>query len=142
MAARIPLGKGLTSSANGASVRLRLADPPYLFTAPQKGSDGTNWTGTVAIQMTEDTPQQPNLGGGVANDGVSDANADWKTILTLNSGGDQAEWKNPLYRVRVLTTSITGGTPNVYMLEGIRSLKTQKMAPRKPGKSYQSRNGY
>lgn len=142
MAARIPLGKALTSSANGASVRLRLADPPYLFTCSAKGSDGTNWTGTVAIQMTEDTAPLPNLGGGVSNDGVTDANADWKTILTLNSGGDQAEWKNPLYRVRVLTTSITGGTPNVYMLEGIRSLKTQKMAPKKPGKSYQSRNGY
>jgi hypothetical protein len=117
MAARIPLGKALTSSANSASIQIRLSKPPYLFVCPSNGSNGSAWTGSVYIQMTEDSMPSPNNGGGVTNGGITDANADWKTIITLASGGDQTGWIYPLYRVRVLTSGITGGTPNVYMLE-------------------------
>lgn len=123
MAARIPLGIGLTASANSASIRIRVARPPWLFVVPNLGDNGVAWTGTVAIQQSMDTPPMPNNGGGVSNDGITDANAEWKTIITLNAGGDQSNWDYPLYRVRVLTSGITGGNPNVYMLENIHPLK-------------------
>ncbi len=123
MGARISLGNGLTAAANGNSLRIRLADPPYLFVVPNLGDDGLAWTGSVSIQQTMDQAPMPNNGGGVSNDGITDANADWETIITLAAGGDQTNWSYPLYRIRVLTSGITGGNPTVYMLEGIRSLK-------------------
>lgn len=127
MAARIPLGKGLTSAANSASVLIRLANPPFIFMTKSEGEDGVAWTGAVAIQHTLDTPPFPNNGGGYSNSGVSDADADWVTIIASIAPGDQVEWTNPLYRVRALTTGITGGNPSVYMLENIRQLKHQSV---------------
>lgn len=123
MAARIPLGIGLTSAANGASITLRASKPPYLFVAPENGVSGAAWTGSVVIQHSVDTPPLPNNGGGVTNGGVTDANADWTDIGTLNAGGDQFSWPDPLFRVRALTSGITGGNPNVYLLETVPNLR-------------------
>lgn len=123
MGARISLGNGLTAAANGASVRIRLSNPPFIFAAPDKGENGSNWTGSIAIQHTFDEPPLPNNGGGVSNNGITDANADWETIGTITAGDPMFNWSNPLFRVRALTTSITGGNPSVYLLENIRSLK-------------------
>lgn len=140
MAARIPLTKTLTAGNKSPSIQIRLADPPYLFVVPLKGTDGVTVTGTVSIENSVDT--QPPLQGMYTDRGVSDANAQWETIISAISPGDQVEWKNPLSRIRVNGTNLTGGTAQVYMLEGIRGLKTTKKAPRRAGKQYQSRNGY
>lgn len=120
MARRIKIGESLSASANGASVTVRAADPPFLFWCPANGTNGSAWTGSITVQMSTDTPPSPNLGGGVSNDGVTDANAQWQTIGTLASGGSNFNWSYPLYRVRVLTSSITGGNPNVYMMENVK----------------------
>ena len=148
MAARVPLVKsgnatsGPASDGKNRSIEIRLADPPYLFDAPATDSNGTSWSGSITIQQTMDTMPPPNNGGGVSNSGVSDANARWETIITLTSGGGPVEWKNPLYRIRANTSAVTGsGSPDVYMLEGIRSLKSHR-PPKRSGKEYQSRNGY
>jgi hypothetical protein len=114
MAARIPLAKSLAAGANGASKHVRIADPPFLFVT------NSGWTGTVAIQHSASTFPPPAQSG--QGDGVSDADADWDTIVTLNPS-DEADWPSPLYRVRVNGTGILTGTPNVYMLENIRRTK-------------------
>lgn len=139
MAARIPLVKsgsatsGPTSNGLNASVRIRLDDPPFIFDAPATDSSGRTWGGSILIQQSMNTPPMPNNGGGVANDGITDANAVWETIGTLTNGGGPIEWRNPLYRIRANTSGVTGtGTPDVYMLVGIRSLKSQKILPRRP----------
>lgn len=120
MAARVKLGTGLTSAANGASITVRASDPPYLFVCPANGANGSAWSGSITVQYSMDTPPSPNNGGGVSNDGVTDANAQWMTAGTLASGGSSFSWASPLYRVRCLTSGITGGNPNVYMLEDVK----------------------
>lgn len=147
MAARIPLIKngsatsGPASNGLNASIRIRLADPPFIFDSPATDSSGRSWGGSITIEQSMDTPPMPNNGGGVANDGITDANARWETIGTLTNGGGPIEWRNPLYRIRANTSAVTGtGTPDVYMLEGIRSLKSQRPQPRKPGREMESRS--
>ena len=129
MAARVTLGKGLTAAGGpSASVHIRLGDPPFIFVMPAKDSNGVTVTGSVSIEQSMDTPPDPNNFGISADHGVSDTNANWQTIVTSLAPGDQQEWRNPLYRIRVNPANVTGGAPNVYMLEGIRSLKnTQKL---------------
>ncbi len=119
MAARVTLTKALAAAASSASITIRLARPPFLFTSPQTGSSGAVWTGSVAIQMSLDTPPGPNNGGGVSNDGVTDANASWQTIIATLGPGASANWDEPLYRIRVNGANITGGTPDVFMLEQV-----------------------
>lgn len=105
MGQRYTLGKSLTSaSAASASTRVRIQDPPFLF------SSSNGWTGTIAVQHADDGPD------------VSDAAADWRTIITLTGPGDQASWRDPLYRIRILPTVLTG-TANVYMIEYVRALR-------------------
>lgn len=148
MAARIPLvknGSATSGPANNGlnrSIHISLADPPYLFDVTGFDTSGVAWTGSILIQSTPDTMPPANGGGFSSNDGVSDANARWETIITLTPTSGPVEWKNPLYRIRANTSSVGGaGTPTVYMLEGIRSLKNHSL-PKKPSKSYASRNGY
>src|SRR5882672_3249141 len=104
MGQRYTLGKSLTSaSAASESTRVRIQDPPYLF------SSSSGWTGTIAIQHSDDGPA------------VSDAAADWRTIITL-AVSDQTSWRDPLYRIRILPAILTG-TANVYMIEYVRALR-------------------
>jgi len=149
MAARIPLVKsgnatsGPGSDGKNRSIQIRLADPPFIFDAPATDSSGVTWGGSILIQQTMDTMPAPN--GYMSNSGVTDVNARWETIVTLTNGGGPVDWKFPLYRIRADTSGVTGsGSPDVYMLEGIRSLKTQRptQSNRKPSKQYASRNGY
>ena len=139
MAARIKLTT--TAGSTSPSITYRLADPPFLFVFDNPSSASVG--GSVDIEMSMETAPLPNLGGGVSNSGTTDANVDdWITIIPTINAGDSVEWKNPLYRVRVNAASATGSNPiNVYVLEGIRSLKNHK-TPRRSGKQYQSRNGY
>lgn len=117
MAARIALTKLLAEDATSESIVVHMARPPFLFTSPQTGSSGAVWTGTVAIQMSLDSKPLPNNGGAVSNSGVTDANASWQTIVATLAPGDSIEWEYPVYRIRVNGANITGGTPDVYMLE-------------------------
>jgi hypothetical protein len=104
MGQRVALGKSLTSASTAsASTRVRIQDPPYLF------STSSGWTGTIAIQHSDDGPD------------VSDAAADWRTIITLNVS-DQASWRDPLYRIRINPAVLTGSA-NVYMIEYVRALR-------------------
>lgn len=148
MAARIPLVKNGSATSGPAndglnrSIHISLADPPYLFDCPGTDTSGRAWTGTITIQSTVDTMPPANGGGFAANDGVSDVNARWETIITLTPTSGPVDWKVPLYRIRANTSAVGGtGTPTVYMLEGVRSLKNHSL-PKKPSKSYASRNGY
>lgn len=119
MAARVTLCKALAAAATSASITIRLARPfSFLFTSPSVGSSGAVWTGTVAIQMSLDTPPTPN-GGPSSGSGVTDANASWQTIVAALAPGDSIEWEYPLYRIRVNGANITGGTPDVFMLEQV-----------------------
>jgi len=133
MAARIPLIKsgsatsGPTSNGLNASIQIRLAKPPFIFDAPTTDSSGVSWAGTITIQQSLDTMPMPNLGGGVSNSGVTDANARWETIGSITNGGGPLQWSNPLYRVRANTSAVTGsGHPDVYMLEDTRTLFADK----------------
>lgn len=130
MAARIPLVKngsatsGPSSNGLNRSVHISLAKPPFLFDCPGTDTSGVAWTGSILIQMTSDTMPPSNGGGFASNDGVSDANARWETILTLTPTSGPVNWANPLYRVRANTSGVTGsGTPTVYMYEDVRTLK-------------------
>lgn len=147
MAVRNPLIKngsatsGPTSNGLNASIRISLADPPYLFDAPATDSQGRTWGGSITIQSTMDnmpSPQGWDVNG--PGGGVSDANARWETIGTLTNGGGPINWSYPLYRVRANTSAVTGsGTPDVYMVEGLRSLKNQRWHGSE--KQKQTRNG-
>lgn len=127
MAQRIPLGKGLTAAGGASpSIRIRLADPPFIFVAT-----GT-FTGTVAIEQSMDTmPDPPQFAEVSGGSGVQDSAATWQTIVTAVDNVSPQEWRNPLYRIRANPALITSGSANVYMLEGVRSLKTQKTRPQK-----------
>jgi hypothetical protein len=130
MAARIPLAKGLATATQSVSIPIRKSEPPYLFVVPAKDNAGNTWTGSVAIQQSVDTFYYPEGNTGAGNfSGVTDANASWITIISTINPGDQVEWRNPLYRIRADGTNITGGVPNVYMLESPQSNKTQRKTP-------------
>ena len=122
MASRIKLT--CTAGTNSESVTFRLDDPPFLFVADNP-SDAT-WTGSVAVQSSMQTPPSLNslpINGG---SGVTDANVtDWQTIIPTITTGDVEDWNNPLYRIRINGTNVTGtGTAKVYILTGIRTLKS------------------
>ncbi len=119
MAARVTLTKQLAAAGTSSSIVVRLARPPFLFTSPQTGDSGAVWTGSVSIQMSLDDAPQPNNGGGVTNSGVADASASWQTIIATLGPGASVNWDEPLYRIRVNGANITGGTPDVYMLEQV-----------------------
>lgn len=145
MAARVPLVKsgsatsGPTSNGLNASQKISLADPPFIFDAPGTDSSGVAWTGQITIESTPDTmPEQQ--GFGAPGGGVADANARWETIGTLTPTSGPINWSYPLYRIRANTSGVTGlGHPDVYRLEGIRSLKNQRWHGSQ--KSKQTRNG-
>jgi hypothetical protein len=133
MAARIPLVKsgsatsGAASNGLNASIRVSLANPPFLFDAPGTDSSGVAWTGSILIQSTPDTMPGANGGGYLGGgSGVLDTAARWETIATLTPTSGPINWPDPLYRVRANTASVTGsGHPDVYMFENVRQLKHQ-----------------
>jgi len=120
MASRIKLT--CTAGTNSESVVFRLDDPPFLFVADNP-SDAT-WTGSVAIQQSMQPQPDQNFtisgGSGTADSAVTD----WTTIIPTLTTGTSSDWNNPLYRIRLNGTNVTGGTAKVYILTGIRTLKT------------------
>ena len=120
MASRIKLT--CTAGTNSESIVIRLDDPPFLFVADNP-SDAT-WTGSVAIQHSVQPKNDQNftISGG---SGVTDANVtDWQTIIPTINTGDVEDWNNPLYRIRINGTGVLTGTAKIYILTGIRTLKS------------------
>jgi hypothetical protein len=126
MGQRIRLANGAAIGAAALpSVRIRLADPPFSFI----GLGG--YTGNVTIEESVD------------DNVVTDANATWISLGTVSSGAT-FEWKDPLFRVRANPSATTGtGSVTVQMLEGVRSLKNERLTPRPSGtrRQAQQRNG-
>ena len=117
MAARVTLCKALAADTESASITVRMGRPPFLFTSPSVGSSGAVWTGSVAIEMSLDTPNPPNVAGPGSGSGVTDADASWQEIVAALGPGDSVEWEYPIYRIRVNGADIASGTPDVFMLE-------------------------
>jgi len=111
-----------TAGTNSESIVIRLDDPPFLFVADNP-SDAT-WTGTVAIQHSVQPKNDQNftISGG---SGTADADVtDWQTIVSALATGTTTDWNDPLYRIRLNGTNVTGGTCKVYILKGTRTLKS------------------
>ncbi len=145
MGRRVPLIKagnatsGPTSNGLNKSQLIGLADPPYIFDSPGTDSSGVAWTGSITIQSTMDSfPEQQGWFKGTPGGGVLDTAARWETIGTITPTSGPIQWDNPLYRIRANTSAVTGsGSPDVYRLEGVRTLSGGMGRPKAKQKSRQ-----
>lgn len=96
MGARVKLADDLATGGTSASTRIRVAKPPFVFSA-------------IGTYATDPPLVQNSVDGGTT----------WETIATLTTSGDLVNWDYPLSLIRVSRAGGGTGTADVYMLEGI-----------------------